>query len=249
MRQARHVSDRIHVLPGSHNLRALGGLPTTDGRHVRRGLVFRSDYPAFAEDVAAVRGLGLRTVVDLRGESEALIECIAWSDYDVAYHRFTVTSFERSSWEARYAGYLRDRADVVVDAVRHVIDPAHQPVLFHCAAGKDRTGVVAALVLSLLGVPDEEIVADYTLTGPSVEAVMARLSTVEAYADVVARLDPADNWPHARHMEGLLAWLAERGGAEQWLLAHGLTPAEVTAARAHLVAPAARDEDAGTIVS
>ena len=74
-----------------------------------------------------------------------------------------------SSWYARYQSYLAHRPETVVAAVRHVLDPASHPVLFHCAAGKDRTGVVAALVLAVLGVHDEQIVADYVLSDAAVD--------------------------------------------------------------------------------
>jgi protein-tyrosine phosphatase len=229
------VTTRVRQLPGSHNVRDLGGLPTADGRRVREGVVLRSDYPAFAEDAELVRGLGLRTVVDLRRGAEAAAECVSWSDHGVTYHRCPVTAFEQSSWEARYAAYLQDRPETVVEAVRQVLAPANHPVLFHCAAGKDRTGLVAALVLSVLGVPEEEVVADYALSADTVHLVIERLNGIDVYRELFGSVDLDANYPHARHMEGLLAWVTAYGGAERWLLDHGLTPAELDAAREALL--------------
>jgi protein tyrosine/serine phosphatase len=210
-------------LAGSHNVRDLGGLRTTDGREVRRGQVFRSDYPAFAdvEDGAAVRELGLRTVVDLRRGAEAGFECVSWDDHGVRYHRCPLTAGGETSWHARYHSYLTHRPETAVEAVRQVTEPATHPVLFHCAAGKDRTGVVAALVLSVLGVDAEQIVADYVLTEAGLERILARLSGSGPYAAMLAGAD-RDQRPRAEHMQGFLEWVEERGGTESWLVDHGL---------------------------
>ncbi|MBZ5738374.1 tyrosine-protein phosphatase [Nocardioides mangrovi] len=231
------MTDRVHVLPGSFNVRDLGGLATADGRSVRAGAVFRSDYPAFAEreDGADVRRLGLRTVVDLRRGTEAAVERVPWEDHGVAYHRCPITAFEKSSWEARYAAYLQDRPETVVEAVELVLSPANHPVLFHCAAGKDRTGLVAALVLSVLGVPEEEIVADYALSADSVVHIVGRLNGIDLYRELFGELDADAQHPHPEHMEGLLAWLRAYGGAERWLLDHGLGADRIAAARSALL--------------
>jgi protein tyrosine/serine phosphatase len=233
------VSDRIRVLPGSHNVRDLGGLRTRDGRELRRGLVYRSDYPSFADDGtgAAVRELGLRAVVDLRRGSEAAVECVSWSDHGVSYHRCPLVAGRESSWYARYHAYLTYRPETVVEAVRHVLDPASHPVLFHCAAGKDRTGVVAALVLSVLGVEDEAIVADYVLSDPSVEAILARLVGSELYREMLADASVESQRPQPAAMRAFLSSLAERGGAEGWLAGHGLAAAELEAGRRAMLAP------------
>jgi protein-tyrosine phosphatase len=230
------VSSRVVPLPGSFNVRDLGGLVGADGRRVRTGRVLRGDYPAFADvDPAAVGRLGLRTVVDLRRGTEAAVECVAWAEHGVGYHRCPVTAFEQSSWEARYSAYLEDRPETVVEAVRQVLDPVNHPVLFHCAAGKDRTGLVAALVLAVLGVPDEEIVADYALSAESVASVVARLNGIETYRALFGTIDAGANHPHPRHMESLLAHVGGLGGAERWLLDHGLGADEIAAARLELL--------------
>ncbi|QBX55963.1 tyrosine-protein phosphatase [Nocardioides seonyuensis] len=217
--------DRVHRLEGALNLRDLGGLVGSDGRRVRRGRMFRSEYPGFADlaDGAAVRSLGLRTVVDLRRGTEMSFECVPWAEHGVDHHRFPLSAGGESSWRARYHAYLTSRPDTVVEAVRLVTTAAAHPVLFHCAAGKDRTGVVAALVLLVLGVSEEEVVADYVLTETSLDLVLERLASAGPYAEMLAGSSLDDQLPRARNMQGLIDWLAERGGAREWLQANGLS--------------------------
>lgn len=227
---------RFRRIPGAFNLRDLGGLPASADRWVRPGFVFRGDYPSFGDaDEQAVRSLGLRTVVDLRRGTEAAYECVAWEQHGVQYLRCPISAGDTSSWHARYAGYLLHRPTTVVAAVRRVLDPAAHPVLFHCAAGKDRTGVVAALVHAVLGVPRDLIVDDYLLTAPSVPAVLARLRAAGPYADMLAGDSDADQAPQAAHLRSLLDHLEDAGGAEAWLLDHGLTPAEIATGRGALL--------------
>jgi protein-tyrosine phosphatase len=216
--------DRAITVLGSHNLRDLGGLRTADGVLVRRGRVFRSDYPAFADldrsgPVAALR---LATVVDLRRGREAAVECVRWADHGVTHLRCPLVAGAEDSWHARYQAYLTHRPETVVAAVRAVMDPARQPVLFHCAAGKDRTGVVAALLLQMLGVPDEAIVADYVLTEAALGPIMSRLQGVELYADMLGSSPVHEQQPRAEHMTAFLGWLAEQGGAVRWSVDHGV---------------------------
>jgi protein-tyrosine phosphatase len=234
------VSTRVRVLPGSYNVRDLGGLAAKGGERVRRGLVYRSDYPAFADDGTgdAVRELALRAVVDLRRGSEAAVECVSWSDHGVTYHRCPIVAGKGTSWYARYDAYLAYRPETVVAAVRHVLDPAGHPVLFHCAAGKDRTGVVAALVLSVLGVDEEAIVADYVLSNDAVEPVLARLRASELYREMLDESSVESQRPQPEAMRAFLAALDEQGGAEGWLRGQGLTSSEIEAGRRALLSGA-----------
>ncbi len=231
--------DRVRRLEGAHNVRDLGGLVTADGREVRRGRIFRSDYPGFADvsEGAAVRDLGLRTVVDLRRGAEASLECVSWEDHGVRYVRCPVSAGGESSWRARYASYLTHLPETVVEAVRQVTTVETHPVLFHCAAGKDRTGVVAALVLAVLGVDREVVVADYTLTGAALEPIMQRLMGLPHYAEMLADSSYEDQVPHARNMETLLDWVDEQGGAERWLVDHGLDVEHLTRFRQAMLGP------------
>jgi protein-tyrosine phosphatase len=132
-----------------------------------------------------------------------------------------------------YLGYLADRPDSVVSALRVMSRGAS---IVHCAAGKDRTGVVIALALHVAGVPRERIVADYVATGERLEAILARLRASTTYAqDLDSR--PADtHMPHAYTMEKFLTILDERhGGPLGWLRRHGWTGDDTTALRTALL--------------
>lgn len=172
------------------NVRDLGGLPTLDGRTVRTGQAFRADgvHRLRGEDLEAARALGLRTVVDLRTESEVGRGRFPHEEYPVAWHHLPVL---RRIWSddelvagASAADFLRDRyLDMLVHgghsiarAVELVASGA--PTLFHCAAGKDRTGVVAAVVLGLLDVSHDDIAADYHASSMAMAAFVDWL-TVE----------------------------------------------------------------------
>jgi protein-tyrosine phosphatase len=229
---AEAVENRVLVVKGSHNVRDVGGLPAEDGRRIRRGRVFRADYPTFVDvDADAVTAMRIATVVDLRRGTEAALECVDWGRRGIAYRRWPLTAGREDSWHARYTSYLTRRPETVVGAVREVMRPAGHPVLFHCAAGKDRTGVVAALLLAVLGVAEDDIVEDYLLSAAGVDAVIARLLSLEMYAGMLADSSVDDQRPQPEHMGQLLRWISEQGGAEAWLRANGLAPDELAAFR------------------
>jgi protein-tyrosine phosphatase len=134
-----------------------------------------------------------------------------------------------------YLGYLSDRADAVVAALRALAAPVGGASVVHCAAGKDRTGVVVALALAVAGVPHEEIVADYALTADVIEALVAKLAASPTYAEDMERRDVASHTPRAETMDRVLTLLEERhGGPIGWLDAHGFGPDEQAALRARL---------------
>jgi protein-tyrosine phosphatase len=133
-----------------------------------------------------------------------------------------------------YLGYLGDRADNVIGALRAITASSGAAVV-HCAAGKDRTGVVVALALSVAGVPHEEIVADYAMTAEVIDALVAKLAASPTYAEDMERRDVASHTPRAETMDRVLTLLDERfDGAIGWLDAHGFGADERTALRSRL---------------
>ncbi len=133
-----------------------------------------------------------------------------------------------------YLGYLRRRPDSIVAAIR-TIARADGAVLVHCAAGKDRTGVVVALALEAAGANRDAIVDDYLLTAERIVEVMERLMGSPTYRAELEGHDPYDHAPVAGTMERILAVVdAESGGAAAWLQGHGLGDADLAALRRRL---------------
>lgn len=177
---------RLVALDAVHNFRDLGGYPTADGRTTRWRTLFRADglYRLTAADLERVRQLGLRTVVDLRTPAE-LDErgTFPHHAHPVDFHHVSVIDH---TWqpddrlhevdaadflESAYRTMLDGTPDRFADAFQRLCAPGAMPAVFHCAAGKDRTGVLAMLLLGSLGVPEQYIAADYALT----EAGMRRM--------------------------------------------------------------------------
>jgi protein tyrosine/serine phosphatase len=134
-----------------------------------------------------------------------------------------------------YLAYLKHRPDSVAEAVRTMAAPGGA-VVVHCAAGKDRTGVVVALALSAAGVSREAIVADYVATGDRLEAVLARLLGSPTYEADLDGMPTDAHRPRAHTMRRFLELLDERfGGPVGWLAAVGFGADEVAALRRRLV--------------
>jgi protein-tyrosine phosphatase len=182
------VSDSRRVIPlvAVHNFRDLGGYPTVDGRQTRWRTLFRADglYRLTPRDADLVVALGVRTVVDLRTEKEVAHRgMFPVSSHAVTYHHLPIidaTWGETATLETEdvveflvwaYRQMLEVAAPRFADAMRLLAGNGTLPAVFHCAAGKDRTGLLAALVLGALGVDDALIAADYALT----ERAMRRL--------------------------------------------------------------------------
>ncbi|WP_433323340.1 tyrosine-protein phosphatase [Spirillospora sp. CA-294931] len=134
-----------------------------------------------------------------------------------------------------YLGYMRDRADSIVAALR-VMARTDGSALVHCAAGKDRTGVVCALALEVAGVTREAVVTDYAQTGDRLEAILGRLRSSTTYAEDIDSRPADSHLPRADIMEKFLTRLDEQhGGALDWLAANGWTPEDTTALQARLL--------------
>jgi protein tyrosine/serine phosphatase len=251
-------------LEGAANVRDLGGLPTEDGRCTAYRRLLRSDNLQGLTDAdrrLLVDDLGLRTVVDLRTEVELVREGPGpLTREPLVVHRHhsllpaagkltDVAADALLPWQegdgasssagpvVNYLRYLRDRPDSVLAALRSVARPDRGgAAVVHCAAGKDRTGVVIALALSAVGVCRDAVVADYVATGEVIEAIVGRLLRRPTYAEDVSRRPVRDHRPRAATMEGFLAALDGRfGGPVGWLAAAGFGAAEVAALRARLL--------------
>jgi protein-tyrosine phosphatase len=134
-----------------------------------------------------------------------------------------------------YLSYLADRGDHVVGALRALTVAEPGASVVHCAAGKDRTGVVVALALAVAEVPHQEIVTDYAMTAEVIEALVAKLAASPTYAEDMERRDIASHTPRAATMDRVLALLDARfGGPAGWLETHGFGADERAALRSRL---------------
>jgi protein-tyrosine phosphatase len=178
------ANDRQVELAGQDNFRDLGGYETSDGRRVRWRHLYRSgELTELSDgDVEKLAELGIRTVVDLRGEAEAAkkgpdrlppgasLTSIAIEPGDLwpilapafATGDFSVVPEDLLLQINRE--YIRDWRHELGSLLHVAADPANCPLVFHCTQGKDRAGINAAILLSALGVPWETVVEDYLLS-------------------------------------------------------------------------------------
>jgi protein-tyrosine phosphatase len=133
-----------------------------------------------------------------------------------------------------YLSYVSRRSDSIVGSIR-TIALAERAVLVHCAAGKDRTGVVIALALDAAGVDRDVIVSDYLATGDRIERIMQRLVSSSTYRAEVEGHDPRSLAPAPGVMERVLEIVDDRfGGTVAWLSANGLEPRDLEQLRRRL---------------
>ncbi len=241
--------DRAIAFSNVFNVRDLGGLPTADGRSVRRGRVFRADgvNRLGGDDLEVARALGLRTVIDLRTVVELERGRFPVEHLPVSWHHLPVLEGMWSEQElaptAGAVAFLRDRyldmlgegGASIARAVELVADEG--PVLFHCAAGKDRTGVVAAVLLGLVGVAPEVIAEDYHLSAAAMTAFTdwILLEYPEA-VDAMSRQPPEYLEAPAEAMLGFLTEVEARYGSMEGVAHHlGVTDAVIARLRATLV--------------
>jgi protein tyrosine/serine phosphatase len=240
-------------LEGPSNFRDLGGLPTVDGGRVRTGLLYRSDSLALLSeaDVAHLTGdIGLRRVVDLRSAPE--IGRHGQADLGaVGIEIVHAPIVDETRGEQRD---IEDPAKLTLDriyllmldrfrtrfgaAVGALTDPSHLPAVFHCAAGKDRTGLIGALILETCGVERGLVVEDFLLTNDRMDTMIDRH---RAHADARAKepeIEVQTLFPTPENIALTLAGVYdEYGGAAGYLAGAGLGVDGVAALRDLLVDP------------
>lgn len=232
------------------NVRDLGGLPAAGGRTVRRGLLFRGDgvQRLAGADLDKARALGLRTVIDLRTRGE--IERggrFPVEHYPVDWHSLPIIERMWSDDDlvpsAGAADFLRDRYVDMLDegaaSLARIVELVAEgtAALFHCAAGKDRTGVTAAVLLGLLGVPPEEIAADYHATAGAMAAFVEWLML--EHPDAVDAMTSQPPEYLEAPMEAMTAFLAvvddRYGSIEGYVVGLGVASSTVDRLRSVLI--------------
>lgn len=250
---AAHPERDIELLD-IYNLRDLGGYRTNDGRQVRWRRLFRGAglHRLGGADLEIVRSLGVVTAIDLRTDGELAANGGYPTDLLPAtfYHLPMIervwdlsladaASSPEAFLLARYQDMLREGAATIAAVVSIISDPDQLPAVFYCAAGKDRTGVLAAVVLDSIGVRTEAVVADYHLSKERVERIRARaLASADGRASSMVAQPAAFMQAPAEAMALLLDWIRHAyGGSAGYLEAIGVAPATVEALAAALLEP------------
>ncbi len=238
------------------NFRDLGGYQTADGRRLRWGTLYRSDtlHRLTAVDIDAFRGLGLRTVVDLRSSTEIdQYGRLGVSDAGLTWRNVPMLDNVRlvprdpsdpplvfPAEQSPGEGYVRiaeEFAQSVAETFGILAGEDALPAVFHCTSGKDRTGIVAALVLEVLGVPDDLIATDYGLT----EAAQMRSTPwIERhepeFAAFLAQIPPEHRAPRPERILDFLTVLRARyGSIPQFLSRSGVPERQLDILRARVL--------------
>jgi protein-tyrosine phosphatase len=233
------MSDRVHPFAGIHNFRDYGGYDTPEGR-LRTGLLFRSGQHGAAtqDDLSRFAGMGIATIIDLRGDGERrTMPCARPTGFsgDILFAPGETAGTELAPHEEAGRGIASaDEAraamtelyrnmpfrPVLVASMRlyfEALATRDGPTLIHCLAGKDRTGLAVALLHALLGVHADDIMADYLLTNtagdPQARIAAAAPSIRERYGaqlseEAIVALMSVD----ARYLDTALATIADRHG-------------------------------------
>lgn len=227
---------------GLLNVRELGGHPTLDGATTRLHSLLRADdlVQLTPQGVQALANFGVRTVVDLRwpGEIAARPHPIALGERKVRYHSISLLAGDEMEWASLSGECTKEMWKCAVlehtrpqlKAVLEIIaGAAAEPLLFHCVAGKDRTGLIAALLLALADVEPDAIAADYAAsTALLAEAYLQRYTNLDR-AEIMEALRCPEEGVH-----NMLAYLAQYGGAAGYLRAIGLSGPTIERLRARL---------------
>jgi protein-tyrosine phosphatase len=234
------------------NFRDLGGHATDRHGVTRSRTIYRADgvHRCSTSDVTTLEALGVRRVIDLRTAQERVTDGSFAAQHPTIEYRHVPLLDDVSGLgeivhdEPLVVSYLHmidERGPRIVQVIEAIVG-SRGPVVFHCTAGKDRTGVIAALVLRVLGVPRETVVADYAKSHAAMERLIAWYRDHRPEHDGVR--DPGVDPARARLMAARPEWMhrvldvldARHGGAERYLLAAGATPTTLRALRVRMLA-------------
>jgi len=248
------VGERHLHLLGAANYRDLGGYLTSDGHALRWGLVYRSDALAKLQpsDVDFLGGIGLKLVVDLRTDNEVSVAPDTLADGSrIAYTRQAIilpldpkqilssgTVIDIAFMTDVYKQLVDENAAIFAKVFSDLAEAAARPVAVHCTAGKDRTGIASALLLSALGVPDDVIGQDYQLTDTYTAAIAkAQEDQLRAQGIDPAKLGILLKSP-PEVIVATIAHVREKyGSIDSYLQSGGLDGAALTKLRAALLSP------------
>jgi protein-tyrosine phosphatase len=225
-----------YELEGTVNTRDVGGLPARDGMVVRPGRLLRSDSVHAVTPVDVIQlteHYGLRTVLDLRTQRESDLDGVGplaaagVRRLDAPFVNGRALNPVKDTSKPAYLDYrtlTAIAADSLAQSLTALSEPGALPALVHCSAGKDRTGIVVALVLDLIGVDREAIIADYLATADRLEEVLARTAALPSRLD--NPIDPRSHLLNAEAIQEVFDLVDAAGGSGAWLFASG-APADL----------------------
>jgi protein tyrosine/serine phosphatase len=230
----------------------LGGLATADGRRTRFGVLYRSGGFEEITDrgIATARMLGLRTVIDLRStdfDGRNRLQEAGVTVVNVPIERDGSPTDARRPTRPdgtadmpRVYRMLVDKSAAAIGRIFEFVIDGTTPAVIHCAAGKDRTGVIAALLLAAVGVTRAHIVEDFMRSAPVRDELVAYLGRRAAYGRVVQQFPPGTLDAEPWFIEDFLDDLArESGGVIGWLTGRGVvSPTTISSLERLFLAPA-----------
>jgi protein-tyrosine phosphatase len=247
------------VLAGTFNVRHVGGYRTAAGAVLTDRLLWRGDALHALDDDGprTLAELGLRTIVDLREDAERdqrpnLVDGLGVRVVTLPLYAGArlepgpeLDAMRAGDLSGMYRRVITGHGPQIAATITELARPGALPALVHCSAGKDRTGIVIALLLSAIGVADDDVVADFALTEQYLDDAFM--------ATVRAAFDGADAMPERVHRGADPAWMLAALAAVReahadvgaYLVEHGLDPAALEVLRAALTrAPTAAREGA-----
>lgn len=243
--------DRLIALDGAHNVRDLGGYRTRDGRLTRWHSIFRGDalHALSDADMAVLHSHNLATVIDLRNAAEIALEANPFEGHArVRYVNTSVFSalapvemmaadYEAFDMGDRYCQALDKCQAAIAEVLARIAAAPEGAVLFHCSAGEDRTGVIAALLLANAGVDETTIIEDYALTGTISGPLIANLRVRALARGVPADLADIVLASAPQSMARALAHLDDaHGGVHSYMMRIGLSGVQIEMLRSRLIA-------------
>lgn len=219
---------RFIPFEGCLNFRDMGGYSTHDGRIVQWQRLYRSDslHWMTPDDAAKARDqLDIALILDLRSPEEVsqfgkgllLNPVLGYHHFPllekVDFGRRDILASNLTDLDGFYIGILKQSASQIAAALTVLSRQAAYPSVFYCAAGKDRTGVFAAVLLAVLGINDEQIIQDYALTNHRIGDIIERLRTLPDYAAAMEDLPPELVTAPQEWIEGLLMWVRSEHGS------------------------------------
>ena len=230
-------TERCLALEGCFNFRDLGGYRAAGDKTVRWGMLYRSDglQRSSPADLETFARLGLRNVVDLRSAEEVAERGRIPDQPGRSYRHIPMLDLlppaeELPSWDrpdfvaSEYLRMVSAGAHAIGEVLAVLAEPDSYPLVYHCFAGKDRTGILSAVVLELLGVGDDDIVSDYALSRVGLTRMLAELRA--RHPELGAELDASAAALVSAEPESMRAFLArfraEHGSAARFAAGLGM---------------------------